>query len=81
MTTYTREEEQALRKVVENHWLRGSYSAETGPARPHTYEMRQAELEYNIRLHMQAGHSASDLLATESNIIFFNHKAHGRKAA
>lgn len=78
---YNKEEEYALRRVVENHWLRGSYSAETGPERPHTYEMRQTELESRIRMHMRAGDSAQKLLESESNIIFFNHTRNSRKAA
>ena len=83
MRRYTCAEEAKLRRVVENHWLRGAYSASEGPTRPHTWEQRVTELEARVITHKLAGHTAEYLLATEAKTVpIAEEKAKtGRKAA
>lgn len=64
--TYTVAEVDALRHVVNNKWLFGSYQGfSSGMSRTYKEAERVACVEEMVRTHMLAGHTAEDLYASE----------------
>jgi hypothetical protein len=67
---YTVSELDALRKVVENKWVWGSYRIDprTRYSRSYKETEKVKAVEELVRTHMIAGHYADDLLASEPPI-------------
>ena len=69
MRAYTVDELDELRRVVRNRWLWGSYSGSRGInsiSRSYKEVEMNAQVEELVRTHMIAGHTAEDLLASET---------------
>jgi hypothetical protein len=64
---YTVSEIEALRWAVENKWLFGSYnfSSSAMSSRCYSNDEKTKCVEQIVRTHMLAGHTASDLYASE----------------
>ena len=65
---YSVGELDALRMAVENKWLWGNYrpvQVGRGSSRQYTSEEKTAAVEYMVRTHLLAGHTAEDLYASE----------------
>lgn len=65
--SYTVRELDALRRVVENKWLFGSYHLQQqgGFSRSYMPDEKTKAVEEMVRTHMLAGHTAADLYASE----------------
>ena len=64
--SYTVHELEALRRVVENKYLWGSYGPFcSGSSRSYREDEKIKAVEEQVRTHMLAGHTADDLLASE----------------
>ncbi len=71
--SYTIAELDALREVVEHKFLYGQFRPRSTRqiqahcwSRPYREEDKIAHVEQQVRTHMLAGHTAEDLLASES---------------
>jgi hypothetical protein len=66
---YTVHELDALRRAVEDRWLFGSSVPSRGwrMSRQHRAEEKAKCVEELVRTHMQAGHTAQDLLNEDKN--------------
>ena len=64
--TYTVREVDALRSACESKWLFSSYRGRSGASRAYKEDEKTRCVEEIVRTHMQAGHTAEDLYASEA---------------
>ena len=64
---YSVAEIDALREVVERHYLFGTYrlSARRGASISYREDEKNKIVEERVRTHMMAGHTADDLIASD----------------